>query len=87
MKHITKEHKEIALHMSLEENVCDKQIRCLTGISERSMQRIQKNNCEIGEVVRIPVCEGRPRLLDSLEMNVSHACMPVYSLLDHATCR
>jgi hypothetical protein len=75
-RHITKERKEIALHMSLEENVCDKDIRRLTGISERSMQRIRMNNREIGEVVRIPVCEGRPRLLDSLETNVSYASMP-----------
>jgi hypothetical protein len=79
-RHITKERKEIALHMSLEENVCDKDICRLTGISERSMQRIRKNYHDIGEVVRIPVCDGRPRLLDSLETNVSHAC-PVYSLV------
>jgi hypothetical protein len=74
--HIAKERKEIGLHMSLELDICDKDIRRLTGISERSMQRIRKNNREIGEVVRIPVCQGRPRLLDSLEANVSHACMP-----------
>ena len=82
-RHFTKERKEIGLHMSLEEDIRDKHIRRLTGISERSMQRIRKNDREIGEVVRIPVCQGRPRLLDSLETNVSHACMhnPVYSLV------
>ena len=77
-RHIIKERKEIALHMSLEENVCDRHIRRLTGISERLMQRISKNNRDIGEVVRIPVCQGRPRLLDSLEMNVSQACIPFH---------
>ena len=75
-RYITKERKEIGLHMSLEEDICDKDIRRLTGISERSMQRIRKNNREIREVVRIPVCQGRPRLLDSLETNVSQACIP-----------
>lgn len=75
-RYITKERKEIGLHMSLEEDICDKDIRRLMGISELSMQRIWKNNREIGEVVQIPVCQGRPRLLDSLEMNVSQACIP-----------
>ena len=75
-RYITKERKEIGLHMSLEEDICDKDIRRLMGISELSMQRIWKNNREIGEVVRIPVCQGRPHLLDSLETNVSQACIP-----------
>ena len=73
--HITKERKEIAVHMSLEEDVRDKDIRCLTGICEQTMQCIWQTDCETGEVVRTPVCQGWPRLLDSLEADVSYTCI------------
>jgi hypothetical protein len=36
------ERKDIALHMSLNESVSDKNICCYTGISERAMKRLRK---------------------------------------------
>jgi hypothetical protein len=70
-RHIPRERKEVALQMS-QLNVKDTMIRRYTGISERSMRHIQKTYLETSEVVRTPVCAGRPRTLDSLDANVSH---------------
>ena len=36
------------------------------------MRYLQKTVWETGEVVRTPVCTGRPRTLDSLDANVSY---------------
>ena len=69
-RHILKEHKEMALQMS-QENVSDKKICHYTGISERSLLYLQKTYRDTGEVVRVPVCPGQPRTLDSLDANVS----------------
>ena len=60
----------MALRMS-QKNVSDKKIRRYTGISEGSLRYLQKTYRETGEVVRVPVCPGRPRTLDSLDANVS----------------
>ncbi|KAG1885934.1 uncharacterized protein F5891DRAFT_916124, partial [Suillus fuscotomentosus] len=38
-------------------------------ISERSLRYLRKVYRETGEVVRTPVCAGRPRILDSLDAN------------------
>ena len=62
-RHIPKEYKEIAFYMSLQEDVDDNGIRRFTGISERSMRHLRKTYNETGEVVRTPVCPGRPRIL------------------------
>ncbi|OAX39935.1 hypothetical protein K503DRAFT_39942 [Rhizopogon vinicolor AM-OR11-026] len=64
--HIRKERKQVALQMSLL-NVKDRTIHRYTGISERSMRYIRKTFRETGEIVRTPVCAGRPRILDSLD--------------------
>lgn len=69
-RHIPKEYKEIALHLSLHNNVQDKDIRRYTGISERAMKRLRKTYRETGEVTRSPVCPGRPRLLHGLDADV-----------------
>jgi hypothetical protein len=69
-RHIHKEGKEIALHMSLNEGVTDRDIRRFTGISQRAMKRLRKTYRKTGEVVNIPVTDSCPRLLDSLGANV-----------------
>jgi hypothetical protein len=66
-----RERKEVALQMFLL-NVKDRTIRRYIGISERSMRYIRKTFRETGEVVRTPACAGRPRILDSLDANVSY---------------
>ena len=71
-RHIPKEYKEIAIHMSLNEGVSDKDIRRYTGISRRAMRRLRETYRETGEVVRTPLDDGRPRLLDALDAAVSH---------------
>jgi hypothetical protein len=70
-QHIHKEQKEITLHMSLNEGVTDRDICRFTGISQRAMKWIRKTYCETGEVVNIPVTDGCPRLLDSLDANIT----------------
>ncbi|KAG1859728.1 hypothetical protein F4604DRAFT_1588976, partial [Suillus subluteus] len=50
-------------------------IRRYTGISEWSLRYLQKVYRETGEVVRTPVCAGRPRILDSLDANFLEACI------------
>ena len=70
-RHISKERKDIALHMSLNENVSDENIRRYTGISNRAVKRLRQTFRETGESVRKPVCSGRPRVLDSLDACVS----------------
>ena len=70
-RHISRECKDIALHMSLNEKLSDKTIRRLTGISERAMKRLRRTFRETGELVRNPEFPGRPRFLDSLDACVS----------------
>ncbi|KAG1750313.1 hypothetical protein EDD22DRAFT_751727, partial [Suillus occidentalis] len=72
--HISKEQKQIALQMSLL-NIQDPMIRCYTDISERSLRYMRKTFRETGEVVRTPVCAGRPRILDTLDANFLEACI------------
>jgi hypothetical protein len=69
--HIPKATKEVALRLSHRFGLSDPDIRQYTGISERATRRIRKLYNEIGEVVQVPICPGRPRLLDSLHANVS----------------
>ena len=70
-RHISKESKELALSMSLQ-GICDAEIRKLTGISERSVKRLRRTYRETGAVSCKPVTSGRPRLLSSMEVQVSH---------------
>ncbi|KAG1843223.1 hypothetical protein C8R48DRAFT_550406, partial [Suillus tomentosus] len=73
-RYISNERKQVALQMSLL-NVKDPTIRRYTGISERSLRYLRKVYRETGEVVRTPVCAGRPRILDSLDANFLEACI------------
>ena len=70
-RHITNESKELALSMSLQ-GICDMEIRNLTGISERLVKRLRHTYCNSGAVLCKPVASGRPRLLSSMEVKVSH---------------
>lgn len=81
-RHIPKEYKEIAIHMSLNEGVSDKLIHCHTGISQRAMKPLWKTYRETGEVVRTPVDVGRPRRIDSLDAAVSHSKFILFPRLD-----
>ena len=73
-----RERKEVALQMS-SLNVKDRLIHHHTGISERSMWKTFR---ETGEVVRTPVCAGRPRTLDTLDANVSYLLSLLLSTRD-----
>lgn len=66
-RHIPKEYKDIALHMSLNEGVPDGLIRCYLGISARAMRRLRKTYRERGETVPVMCNQGRPRLLNALD--------------------
>ena len=68
--HIPRERKEVALQMSVL-GLQDRTIRRYTGVSERSMRYLRKTFRETGEVVRVPLCTGRPRILDSLDTTVN----------------
>ena len=70
-RHIPKAVKDVALHMMNEEALTDKLIHRYTGISVRSLKRLRQTYRETGETVRTPVCNGRPRDLDSLDTAVS----------------
>jgi transposase len=70
-RHIPREQKELVLGMS-QRNMHDREIRYLTGISERSMRYLRKTYRETGEVVRVPEVSGRPRTLDTFDANVSN---------------
>ncbi|KAH9031184.1 hypothetical protein EDB84DRAFT_1578821 [Lactarius hengduanensis] len=68
-RHFSREIKEVALHIS-HQGMSDADIEEYLGISERSMRRLRATYLATGEVVRIPVCPGRPRLLDGLDSRV-----------------
>lgn len=70
-RHISRELNELALRLSQEQGLPDRLIKEYTGTSTRSLERIHKTYRDTGEVVRIPVCAGRPRSLDSLDATVS----------------
>ena len=80
-RYIPKEFKDLAIHMSLNENVSDDDIHAYIGISQRTMRRLRKLYEETGETIRVPVAPGRPRLLDTLDALVSHLLLSLYSLL------
>ncbi|KAH9011360.1 hypothetical protein EDB84DRAFT_1648685, partial [Lactarius hengduanensis] len=73
-RHFSREIKEVALHMS-HQGMSDADIEEYLGISERSMRRLRATYLATGEVVRIPVCPGRPRLLDSLDSRFIEGCI------------
>ena len=59
-------------HTLLNHKLPDSQVKEYTGISERSLKRLRQTFKETGEVVRVPVCAGRPRSLTALDANVCY---------------
>lgn len=78
-RHIPKDVKEIALRMS-QLGVPQDDIEAYTGISKRAIQRLLQTYRGTGEVCRTRVCDGRYRILNTFEANVSLVCS-LYSLL------
>ena len=68
--HISKEYKDIALHLSLNEGLPDLQIQTYIGISPHSMRRLQQTWREKGVTTVKPVITGWPQLLDALNASV-----------------
>ena len=77
-RHIPKEYKDLALHMSLNEGISDNDIHRYIGISPRAMRRLRKTYQETGETTRTPVSPGRPRLLDTLDALVNHFSLSLF---------
>ncbi len=69
-RHIPKEVKDIALRMSLNHGLPDKEIKKYTGMSIRALKRLRQTFRNTGNTVRTPACNGRPRQMDALDMNV-----------------
>ena len=82
-RYISREIKEAALKMS-QEGVSDNLIKQYLGISERAMRRLRATHRETGEVVRVPVCPGRPRALDGLDARVCSLFLSLYCLTDYS---
>jgi transposase len=68
-RHIDRNVKLLVLRMR--ERASAEKIKVLTGISGRSVRRWVALNRTTGNVVRIPVIPGRPRLLSGLDAAVS----------------
>jgi hypothetical protein len=68
-RRISRDIKEAALNM-YQQGLSDELIRQYLGISERAMRRLRATHRATGDVVRIPVCPGRPRTLDGLDARV-----------------
>ncbi|KAH9061331.1 hypothetical protein EDB87DRAFT_1560502 [Lactarius vividus] len=66
---ISQEIKEKAVELSLR-GVADATIRECLGISQCTLRRLRQKFRQTGEVVQVPVCSGRPRLLDGLDVQV-----------------
>ena len=80
-RHIPKEYKDLALHLSINLGLSDVLIRSYVGISPRAMRRLWKTYRERGETVPRPVTQGQPRLLDALDATVSKMYIPFINAL------
>ncbi|TFY62431.1 hypothetical protein EVG20_g6705 [Dentipellis fragilis] len=72
--HIPKEHKEVALHMTAH-GLPHKEIRRLTGISERSIRRLRHAFWQTGDVTRPPLVAGRHRILNAFDAHFLESCI------------
>ena len=70
-RHISDDLKEMALSMSLQ-GLSDSDIHEYTGISERSLKRLQSTYRATGVVSRKPLDAGCPRVLTAIEVKVRH---------------
>ncbi len=67
---ISRESKEKALELSLR-GVTDGEILEYLGITKSTMKRVRRNYRRTGDVVQVPTCPGRPRILTGLNAQVS----------------
>ncbi|KAI0738959.1 hypothetical protein C8Q80DRAFT_1112748 [Daedaleopsis nitida] len=74
-RHISRELKELALRLSLHHRMSDKAIKSITGISIRTIKRLRQTYRQTGDLVRIPVSNGRPRALDGLDARFLEGCI------------
>ena len=70
-RHISAELKKVALRLAVVKGYKYKKIRKITGISERSIQRLVALHRHTGVVVRKRMVDGRPRILNGFELSVS----------------
>ena len=74
-RQISKAEKEMALRMSLHCSLSDTKIAKYTGIRPRTMRGLSKRFRDTGKVVKKPVVNGCPRLLNLLDAMVSASCI------------
>jgi transposase len=72
-RYISEERKKLVLTMSLR-GMKTRDIEHATGIKCRTIRRFISMWKSTGEVVKHPLETGRPRVLTSLEVLVSHKC-------------
>ncbi|KAI0076416.1 hypothetical protein K474DRAFT_1594745 [Panus rudis PR-1116 ss-1] len=70
-RHIPKEHKELALNLLRREHLPQKLVSRYTNISVRALKRLLHTYRKTGSVIRTPVCNGRPRILDIFEILIA----------------
>ncbi|KAI0753957.1 hypothetical protein C8Q80DRAFT_1265692 [Daedaleopsis nitida] len=84
-RHIAKELKDVALHLSITCGLSDERIKHHTGISVRSLKRLRQTYRETGQTVRVPATCGRPRRLTASEAQFLEECIrqePDLSLME-----
>ena len=78
-RHISREIKEAALKMS-QQGLSDELIKQYLGVGGRTMRRLRATHHAIGDVVRIPMYPGRPRILDGLDARVRSPFLSLHCL-------
>jgi transposase len=69
-RHISAELKKVALRLAVVRGYKYKKIRKITGISERTTQRVRALHRRTGDVVQRRTVNGRPRILNGFEISV-----------------
>ncbi len=83
--HINIETKRVAVRMA-PEGVNHKDIRRYTLVSPRSTRRAVELFRRTGQLVRVPLVRGRPRLFNGFDLAVRHQGYSSYLLLTTLTC-
>jgi len=83
-RHISVELKRVALRLALVRRYKYKRIRQITGISERTTQRIRALYRDIGDVARRRMVNGRPRILNGFEISVADFVLHHKLILNNA---
>jgi transposase len=72
---IAPEVKQLVLRMASQTEMSQREIRTLTGVSERAQRRLKKLFDRTGEVARRAFPAGRPRLLTSIDAMFLEGCI------------